>query len=86
MGTSSNTGKLLNVFFDKIKLGDHVMPRFPGAFSTITTGMQATTAFDGVIGSNLLQRFNQIWDFSNQKIYFIANNRYYCPFYDFLVK
>lgn len=80
------TGELLNVFFEKIRFGDYLMPKLPGAFSTITEGVQATKDFDGVMGNNLLQRFNQIWDFKNMKVYFIANNRYYMPFYDFLVK
>lgn len=84
-GTSATQGKLENVCFDSARIGNVLFPLLPGAFSTLTTGLQATREFDGVIGNNLLQRFNQQWDFVNKKLYLTVNNRYYAPFYDFLI-
>lgn len=85
-GTTIDGGKLLNVFFDYIKIGNITLPRIPGAFSTVKAGVQASEVMDGVIGNNLLQRFNQIYDFKNNKIYLEVNDRLYTPFYNFLVQ
>ena len=84
-GTSATQGNLENVCFDSALIGNTTFPLLPGAFSTLTAGLQSTTEFDGVIGNNLLQRFNQQWDFVNNKLYLTVNNRYYSPFYDFLI-
>ena len=84
-GTSQEQGRLENVLLDEVKIGDVTFPLLPGAFSTLTAGLQSTQEFDGVIGNNLLQRFNQVWDFKNNKLYLSVNCRYYTPFYDFLV-
>ena len=84
-GTSATQGNLENVCFDYANIGNVSFPLLPGAFSTLTTGLQATKEFDGVIGNNLLQRFNQQWDFVNNKLYLTVNNRYYTPYYDFLI-
>ena len=84
-GTSAAQGNLENVCFDIAEIGFTKFPLLPGAFSTLTSGLQATKEFDGVIGNNLLQRFNQQWDFVNNKLYLTVNHRYYTPFYDFLI-
>ena len=83
-GTGTANGLLENVFFDKLTLGPATFPLLPGAFSTLKSGLQASAEMDGVAGNNLLQRFNQLWDFRNQKLYLTVNHRYYLPFYDFL--
>lgn len=83
-GTGTANGQLENVFFDKLTLGPATFPLLPGAFSTLKSGLQASAEMDGVAGNNLLQRFNQLWDFRNQKLYLTVNHRYYLPFYDFL--
>lgn len=85
MGTGTAQGRLENVCFDSAKVGDVCFPLLPGAFSTLTSGLQSTATFDGVIGNNLLQRFNQQWDFVRNKLYLTVNHRYYSPFYDFLI-
>ena len=83
-GTGTANGQLENVFFDKLTLGPATFPLLPGAFPTLKSGLQASAEMDGVAGNNLLQRFNQLWDFRNQKLYLTVNHRYYLPFYDFL--
>ena len=60
--------------------------RFPGGFANAKNGLLASEKMDGVIGNNLLQRFNQVWDFSNSTLYLTANNRFYSSFYGFLLQ
>lgn len=86
-GTVKDGGELQNVYFDSVTLGDALtLPRIPGAFSTVTVGVQASDAMDGVLGNNFLQRFNQLYDFKNNFLYLEVNDRLYTPFYDFLVR
>lgn len=85
-GTVKDGGELQNVYFDSVSLECLVLPRIPGAFSTVTTGVQASEAMDGVLGNNFLQRFNQLYDFKNNDLYLEVNDRLYTPFYDFLVR
>ena len=86
-GTVKDGGELQNVYFDSVTLGDALtLPRIPGAFSTVTAGVQASDAMDGVLGNNFLQRFNQLYDFKNDYLYLEVNDRLYTPFYDFLVR
>lgn len=86
-GTVKDGGELQNVYFDLVTLGDALtLPRIPGAFSTVTTGVQASDAMDGVLGNNFLQRFNQLYDFKNNFLYLEVNDRLYTPFYDFLIR
>lgn len=87
VGTVKDGGELLNVFFDSVTLGDSLtLPRIPGAFSTVTIGVQASDVMDGVLGNNFLQRFDQLYDFKNNYLYLEVNNRLYTPFYDFLAR
>ena len=85
-GTVKDGGELQNVYFDSVSLDWLALPRIPGAFSTVTTGVQASEAMDGVLGNNFLQRFNQLYDFKNNYLYLEVNDRLYTPFYDFLVR
>ena len=86
-GTVKDGGELQNVFFDSVTLGGTLtLLRIPGAFSTVTTGVQASKKMDGVLGNNFLQRFNQLYDFKNNDLYLEVNDRLYTPFYDFLVR
>ena len=84
--SDANTGELLNVFFDELELDGLVLPRIPGAFSTVTAGVQASDKMDGVFGNNFLQRFNMTLDLQRGFIYLEPNNLLYNPFYDFLVQ
>lgn len=85
-GTVKDGGELQNVYFYSVSLDWLALPRIPGAFSTVTTGVQASEAMDGVLGNNFLQRFNQLYDFKNNYLYLEVNDRLYTPFYDFLVR
>ena len=86
VSSDGGDGELKNVFFDEVIVGQYIMPKVAGAFSTITSGMQSKVDVDGMIGNNFLKRFNMLIDFKNSKLYLQPNNFYYTPFYDFLVK
>lgn len=86
--TSSDggSGELKNVYFDEVRVGQYVLPKIPGAFSTLNSGMLNEKDVDGMIGNNFLKRFNMLIDFKSKKMYLQPNNLMYTPFYDFLVK
>lgn len=84
--SDSHTGVLENVMFDSIQLGGCKLPLIPGAFSTVTSGIQSIAEMDGVMGNNLLKRFNMVYDSREGYIYLIPNNLLYTPFYDCLLR
>lgn len=84
--SDTNTGTLENVIFDNIQLGSFKLPLIPGAFSTVTSGIQSMAEMDGVMGNNLLKRFNLVYDAKEGYIYLIPNNLIYTPFYDCLLQ
>ncbi len=84
--SDGGSGELKNVFFDEVRIGQYVLPKVAGAFSTLTEGMQSKSDIDGTLGNNFLKRFNMVIDFAGQVIYLQPNNYLYTPFYDFLVK
>ncbi len=81
-----NSGHLENVIFDAIQIGDYKLPRIPGAFSTVKSGVQASPDMDGVMGNNLLKRFNFVCDLQAGYIYLIPNDLLYTPFYQSLIE
>lgn len=82
--SDSNSGRLENVIFDGIRFGELNLPLIPGAFSTVKSGIQSIAEMDGVMGNNLLKRFNLVCDLQAGYIYLIPNNLLYSPFYDSL--
>lgn len=86
--TSSDggTGQLKHVIFDEVAVGPYILPRVPGALSTLTSGMLAKEDIDGMIGNGFLKRFNMLIDFKSNKIYLQPNNLLYTQFYEFLVR
>lgn len=84
--SDTNKGRLENVIFDSIQLGACKLPLIPGAFSTVTSGIQSMPEMDGVMGNNLLKRFNLVYDSQNSCLYLIPNNLLYTPFYDCLLQ
>lgn len=39
-----------------------------------------TNVFDGIIGYDILKRFNMIFDFNNSKLYIAPNFDFFSPF------
>ena len=79
-------GRLENVYFRSVSFGRLTLPRIPGAFSTLQSGVQAGQYVDAILGNNLLHRFNQTYDFANGCLYLEVNDLLYTPFYDFLAQ
>lgn len=84
-GSEKDVGVLENVIFDDIRMGDYRLPRIPGAFSTVKKGVQSSAEMDGVMGNNLLKRFNLVCDLKEGYIYLIPNDLLYTPFYECLI-
>lgn len=84
-GSEKEVGILKNVIFENIKIGPYCLPRIPGAFSTLKQGIQSSADMDGVMGNNLLKRFNLVCDLKEGYIYLIPNDLLYTPFYDCLI-
>ena len=84
--SDGGSGELKNVFFEEVRIGQYVLPKVAGAFSTLTEGMQSKSDIDGTLGNNFLKRFNMVIDFDGQTIWLQPNNYLYTPFYGFLVK
>lgn len=82
--SDGGTGELQNVWFDSVRLPHVVINKFPGAFSTLTSGLLANEKVDAMAGNNLLQRFNLVLDFEKDKIYMKPNGRINKKYYDFL--
>lgn len=85
-GTTTTGGRLENVYFDAVSFGRLTLPRIPGAFSTLQSGVQTGEHVDAILGNNLLCRFNQTYDFAHGRLYLEVNDWLYTPFYDFLVQ
>lgn len=86
VSSDGGIGELKNVFFDEVIVGPYIMPKVPGAFSTLTSGMLSKKDIDGMIGNNFLKRFNMVIDFKENILYLQPNNLYYSPFYDSRMK
>lgn len=80
-----NAGVLENIRFDYLKIGSLVLPNLPGALSTLKEGIQSSDKMDGVMGNNLLKRFQQTYDFGKGYLYLEPNDLLYSKFYGFLV-
>lgn len=84
--SDSGTGELQDVFFDEVRIGSICLSRIPGAFSTVTSGLQSSEEIDGVLGNNFLQRFDITLDLENNRVYLVPNDLLHKPYYDFLMK
>ena len=64
----------------QIGFGDYTFNRIPVNFSTTTSGASATDSIDGVIGFDLIKRFNVVLDYENKFIRLIPNKHYRSAF------
>ncbi len=84
-GSDGASGNINNVYFDSLELGSYTLYKIPGGWSELEFGMLNSQGCDGMMGNNLLKRFNIVLDFKNDYIYWTPNNYLYTPFYQFLV-
>jgi len=64
----------------QISFNDFTFNHIPVNFSTSTSGASATDSIDGVIGFDLIKRFNVVLDYENKFIKLIPNKLYHSPF------
>lgn len=64
----------------KISFSGFTFNHIPVNFSTTTSGALATDSIDGVIGFELIKRFNTVLDYENKIIKLIPNKYYKSPF------
>ncbi len=84
--SDGSSGKVSNVYFDKLDFAGIEMYKIAGGWSEVEFGMLSLEDCDGIIGNNFLKRFNLIFDFNANYLYCEPNNYLYTPFYDFLVQ
>lgn len=76
---SSNATNYLSSL-KKISFSGFTFNHIPVNFSTTTSGALATDSIDGVIGFELIKRFNTVLDYENKIIKLIPNKYYKSPF------
>ncbi|MFT3753663.1 MAG: aspartyl protease family protein [Paludibacter sp.] len=64
----------------QISFGGFTFDHVAVNFSTASTGAMATDSVDGVIGFDLIKRFNVVMDYDHKTIKLIPNNKYNSPF------
>lgn len=72
--TTSSNFKIGNVA--KVQLGDFEFGEMPIDLSNSKSGVMASESYTGILGVKIIQRFNLILDYKNQKIYLKPNKSY----------
>ena len=83
--SDGNSGRINNVYFDQVNIAKFSLYRVAGGWSEVQFGMLNSPECDGMIGNNFLKRFNLVFDFESNYLYWSPNNYIYTPFYTFLV-
>ncbi|OFX31802.1 MAG: hypothetical protein A2W92_05725 [Bacteroidetes bacterium GWA2_42_15] len=64
----------------QLNFGEFTFQHVPVNFSTSKTGAMATDSIDGVIGFDLIKRFNVVLDYGNKVLRLIPNKNFKTPF------
>ena len=72
LGGNSNGGDFRSI---SIKLGDYKINNPIISFSKDTLGSFSKTNYDGLLGNEILDRYNYTIDYKNQKLYLIKNSK-----------
>ena len=81
VGMEGVGGEIEEVIAETVKLGNYILYQIPIGLNLTNSGAAANKNFGGVLGNNLLERFNQIWSFENKRLYLIPNRRIYATNY-----
>lgn len=65
---------------DSVKIADYSFNNVTFSYSTDTAGVLESTNYYGILGGNLLERFNLIFDFSNKDLYIKPSSIFSKPF------
>lgn len=79
-GAQSSTSVNYLSSHKQLQFGDFTFNHVPVNLSTSTTGAMATDSIDGVIGFDLIKRFNVVLDYDNKIIKLIPNKHFKTPF------
>ncbi|MFI3315582.1 MAG: aspartyl protease family protein [Rikenellaceae bacterium] len=83
--SDGNSGRINNVYFDMVNFSSLVLYKVAGGWSEVQFGLLNSSECDGMIGNNMLKRFNLTLDFKSNYTYWQPNNNIYTQFYDFLI-
>lgn len=61
-------------------LGGESLPLLPCQIDKDSSNSEYASALDGIVGYDILKRFNSIWDFKNKILYMAPNLDYFSPF------
>lgn len=81
VGMEGTEGKIEEVIAETVKVGDYILYQIPIGLNLTNRGASANKNFGGVLGNNLLERFNQIWSFESKRLYLTPNRRMYSTDY-----
>jgi len=59
-----------------LQVGSYILKNPATAFSKATKGVEVTRQWDGQIGSQILRRFNLVFDYSHKVLYLEPNERF----------
>lgn len=76
--SNSATDQISNV--PSFSLFDHTFENIHVRLSQATQGVNSFEGYHGIIGIDLLKRFNTIFDYDNEKVYVKPNDNYKDPF------
>ena len=79
-GAQSSTSVNYLSSLKKFEFGDYAFSHIPVNFSTSNSGASATDSIDGVIGFDLIKRFNVVLDYEHKFLKLIPNKHYASPF------
>jgi C-terminal processing protease CtpA/Prc len=63
-----------------VEIGDHKIENPIVTLSKDTTGLQATTEYDGILGAEILKHFKLYLDYGHQRVIFEPNKAFRQPF------
>jgi hypothetical protein len=63
-----------------VEIGDHKIENPIVTLSKDTTGLQATTEYDGILGAEILKHFKLYLDYGHQQVIFEPNKAFRQPF------
>ena len=74
------SGENLLVTVPRTYFGGESLPLLPCQIDKDSSNSAYTEIFDGLIGYDILKRYNMIFDFANSKLYIVSNFDFFSPF------
>jgi hypothetical protein len=84
LGSDGNKSELYIVRMPEVRLSNYRFYLIPTGLATVTKGLMASPALQGVLGNNFLKRFNITYDFSRNMVYLEPNDLLHSSYFDWL--